>query len=98
MLRWLRAHGCPWDARTCAEAAYSGLLDVLQWAREQDCPWNWLTLYHAEQRGHLDVLQWAREHGCPAEMEVEWMDDDLLESESEDEAGEDSEADGETED
>ena len=39
----LRAHDppCPWDERTCSNAAEGGHLDVLQWARSHDppCPW-----------------------------------------------------------
>nr|UDO47197.1 ankyrin repeat [Pandoravirus massiliensis] len=35
VLRWARAGGCPWDARTCAGAAKGGHLEVLQWARQR---------------------------------------------------------------
>merc|ERR1719146_650616 len=30
VLRWARAHGCPWDELTCAYAAEFGHLEVLQ--------------------------------------------------------------------
>ncbi len=28
-----RSQGCPWDERTCANAARGGHLEVLQWAK-----------------------------------------------------------------
>ena len=38
VLKWARAHGCPWDESTCAKAAMNGHLEVLQWARAHGCP------------------------------------------------------------
>jgi len=40
VLHWARAHGCPWDAWTCARAAHGGHLEVLQWAPANGCPWD----------------------------------------------------------
>lgn len=37
-LKYLRAHGCPWDERTTAGAANSGHLECFLYAREQGCP------------------------------------------------------------
>ena len=65
VLQWARAHGCPWDARTCLMAARNGHLAVLQWARAHGCPWDEQTCARAAGNGHLKVLQWARAHGCP---------------------------------
>ena len=56
---------CPWNEKTCAEAAVGGHLEVLQWARENGCPWNEWTCGWAALLGHLEVLQWARQNGCP---------------------------------
>ena len=36
---WARENGCPWDSKTCENAALNGHLDVLKWARENGCPW-----------------------------------------------------------
>jgi hypothetical protein len=60
-LRWLRLIGCPWDAGTCAAAAWVGQLAVLQWARADGCPWDRYTCARAAEGGHLSVLQWARQ-------------------------------------
>ena len=65
MLRWAKANGCPWTARTCAYAARGGHLEVLKWAREQECPWDAWTCACAGGGGHLEVLKWAREQECP---------------------------------
>ena len=35
VLRWLRAHGCPWWEGTCNAAAESGHLETLQWVRRR---------------------------------------------------------------
>ena len=39
MLQWLRAHGCPWDIKTCSFAVACYHVDVLEWARENGAPW-----------------------------------------------------------
>ena len=66
VLKWLRAHGCEWDERTCAWAAEGGHLDVLQWARENGCQWysGWVCSAAAEGR-NLEMLQWLKQNGCP---------------------------------
>jgi len=38
LLKWLREMGCPWDYRTCAEAAAKGHFEMLKWAIENGCP------------------------------------------------------------
>jgi hypothetical protein len=34
VLQWARESGCPWDEKTCAQAALGGHLEVLQCAHE----------------------------------------------------------------
>ena len=55
---------CPWDKRTCANAARGGHLKVLQWCRspENMCPWDKWTCAHA---AHDEVSEWCHENGCP---------------------------------
>lgn len=65
VIKWLRAHGCPWSARTCWYASLGGHLHVLQYARAQGCPWDSYTCTYAAESGNLAVLRWAKEHGCP---------------------------------
>ena len=71
----LRAHDppCPWNERTCSDAAGGGHLNVLQWARYHDppCPWNNDTCRYAAKGGHLHVLQWARSQDPPCPWD-EW--------------------------
>ncbi len=38
VLKWARANGCPWSAKTITEAAVHEELEVVQWARENGCP------------------------------------------------------------
>lgn len=64
-LRWLRAHGCEWDARTCKAAAYGGHLELLRWAREHGCPWDAEACRSAAISGNLDRLKYLRRHGFP---------------------------------
>jgi len=45
VLKWARAHGCDWDAMTCALAARGGHLDALQWARENGCDWDTRSIF-----------------------------------------------------
>lgn len=64
-LKWLRAHGCPWNIFTCLNAAEKGHLHILKWLREQAFPWPPEASYYAGSNGHLDVLKWMREQDCP---------------------------------
>jgi hypothetical protein len=50
MLKWARANGCPWNERTCANAAWHGHLEVLKWARENGCPWSKRTRQSAKRK------------------------------------------------
>ena len=62
MLKWARAKGCPWDERTCYEAAKEGHLEVFQWARDNGCPWN---DKYTDLAGELLVLERVvSEEGC----------------------------------
>ena len=65
MLQWLHARACPWDKRTCVNAAEGGRLEVLLWLRANGCEWNKETCLRAAEKGHLDVLGWAHANGCP---------------------------------
>jgi len=38
-LKWLHAHGAPWNEQTCASAVRGGHLKVFRWLREHGCPW-----------------------------------------------------------
>ena len=58
-------HGCPWDEKTCAEAAFNGDLECLKYAHENGCPWDEETCAEAAQYGHLECLKYAHENGCP---------------------------------
>ena len=39
VLKWLRAEGCPWDARVCANALEGEHLEVLEWLLAEGCPY-----------------------------------------------------------
>ena len=66
MLKWLHAHGCPWDEETSTLAARGGHLEMLKWARSEGCPWHKDEMCtEAARRGHLEVLKWLRAEGCP---------------------------------
>lgn len=64
-LQWARSHGCPWDTKTCMNAALGGHLRVLQWACANGCSWNENTCCDAARHGHMHVLTWERANGCP---------------------------------
>lgn len=40
ILQWLRANGCPWDARVCTTAYMTNHLATLKWAVANGCPWD----------------------------------------------------------
>ena len=65
MVMFAEENGCPWNEKTCADAAEGGHLDVLKYLHENGCPWNEKTCESAAEYGHLDVLKYARENGCP---------------------------------
>lgn len=64
LLQWMRAHGCPVDAGTCAAAAKHSL-PLLQQLRAAVFPWDGSTCAAAAQAGQLATLQWAHEQACP---------------------------------
>jgi hypothetical protein len=55
---------CPWDSKTCENAARGGHLEVLKYAHENRCPWDWKTCADAASGGHLECLKYAHENGC----------------------------------
>jgi len=65
---------CPWDSKTCTNAAANGHLEVLKWARTvavPACDWDVYTCTCAAANGHLEVLKWARTVAVPA-CELDW--------------------------
>jgi hypothetical protein len=56
VLKWVRAHHCPWNELTCFDAVNSGHLDVLKWARDHGCPWSAATRDRAATKEYSDVL------------------------------------------
>lgn len=65
VLRYLREElECPWDFRTCREAARGGHAKTLAWARAHGCEWDASICEAAAGEGHLAVLQQAVAEGC----------------------------------
>lgn len=65
VLRYLREeHNCPWDFRTCREAARGGHTSTLAWAMAHRCEWDESVCEAAAAEGHLEVLRQAVEAGC----------------------------------
>ena len=60
-----RVLGYPWNAKTCANAAWSGYFRILKYAHERGCPWDEETCWYAAEIGHLECLKYAHERGCP---------------------------------
>ena len=60
-----RVLGYPWNAKTCANAAWSGYFRILEYAHERGCPWDEGTCWYAAENGHLECLKYAHERGCP---------------------------------
>jgi hypothetical protein len=56
VLKWIRKHGCFWDAETCSQAAEGGWLDMLMYLRQNGCPWCKRTIVVAARRGDLRIL------------------------------------------
>ena len=66
-LAWAKANGCPWEARTCADAVLGGHMQSKRNLQLE-------SLMVAARRhfskaavggGNLEVLKWVREHDCP---------------------------------
>ena len=64
VLQWARANGCPWNAKTCEQAAMGGHLEILQWAHANSCPWDEKEMYVAAQNGHEAVVRALIEAGA----------------------------------
>ena len=65
ILKYVLAHGCPFDELTCAMAARGGQLEILKFLRnELNCPWDYRTVFIAAAMGHLDVLKWTIANSC----------------------------------
>jgi hypothetical protein len=61
VLQWAHGNGCPWDEKTCRNAAIVAQLEVLRWARQNGCPWSELIWDYADPRCRAYLI----EHGCP---------------------------------
>ena len=64
-MKYLHENGCPWDEKTCSNAAKNGHLECLKYARKNGCPWNEKTCSEAALKGHFECLKYAHEKGCP---------------------------------
>ena len=71
MLQWAHEKGCPWDARTCAQIAKRGDLQMLQWAHEKGCPWDYRVCEEASRKNHFEVKNWAIDNGCEKDWDYE---------------------------
>ncbi|QBZ81335.1 ankyrin repeat domain containing protein [Pandoravirus celtis] len=69
MIIWARAHGCPWDAKACTEAALAGHLDLLQWLLAGGCLYDQRLWPLGSGRWHLTAQ--AKALDCPNFM---WHD------------------------
>ena len=70
-----RVLGYPWNAKTCANAAWSGYFRILEYAHERGCPWDEGTCACAAYTGHLGCLKYAQDHSAPesARYVVGWQ-------------------------
>jgi hypothetical protein len=67
LLRWLREHGCPWDAGMIAEsAAHSGDVRTMAWLKQQpgvEFPVE--TMINAARYGHQQLCEYLYAQQCP---------------------------------
>jgi hypothetical protein len=65
-LRWLHESGCPWESTTiCAEAACSGILELLQYVMQQGGILSGEVMNAAEGRGYLSMCAFLHTEQCP---------------------------------
>lgn len=62
-----RDNGCPWDEKTCSQAAARGHLATPRWARANGYPWNGKTSWCAAHEGQLAALEWCTTNGYPCD-------------------------------
>jgi hypothetical protein len=65
LLKYAHKNGCPWDEKTCSQAAYYQELKCLKYAHENGCPWDENTCSSAAYYGSLECLEYAHKNGCP---------------------------------
>jgi hypothetical protein len=65
VLKWLREKGCPWNAKTCSTAAFTGRLYIVKWARENGCEWDAETFDNTRNSSNKDLIAWLTTNGCP---------------------------------
>jgi hypothetical protein len=65
LLKWLVSAGCPFDSTSlCADAAYSGSVEVMVYVRQLGCKLNADVMQTAAERGRLSMFQYLRAEGC----------------------------------
>jgi hypothetical protein len=64
-LKWLHAHGCPFDHRVVGELAMSCDLEGLRWATDAGAPASDFACGYAAEEGRDDVIELLRAHGFP---------------------------------
>lgn len=69
MVEYMINHGCLFDARATAHAAYVGHLPILKRLREAGCPWDEHvlenTISYGGRRPHLQCFKYALKEGAP---------------------------------
>ena len=58
ILKWARENGCPWDKRTCDNAARNGHLELLKWARKNGASWDEWTSSYALKGKHFKIVRY----------------------------------------
>ena len=69
-----RVLGYPWNAKTCANAAWSGYFRILEYAHERGCPWDENTYFCAMSNGNMEVILFLieREHPRTQSLRLTW--------------------------
>ena len=65
VMRWLFENECPWDHKTCAEAARRGHIDALAWVVSRGCPLTTGVFEEAVSASMFEVMDWLHTSKCP---------------------------------
>ena len=65
-LKFLHENGCPWNERTCDQAAKKNRLDCLKYLHKNGCPIGVNTINQAIKVKDLRILKYLCEINCPA--------------------------------
>lgn len=63
-LKWLRAHGCQWNAQTCRFAALFNYYDIFVYAHTNGCPLDVYVPAYAAMNGNIDILKYINDNHC----------------------------------